>query len=47
MAEATFGSDNNERISIIDPLMRINKMKLTKFNIRTYIYIHKISVCHK
>ena len=45
MSEGIFRSDNNERISIIDPLMRINKMKSTKFNI--YIYIHKISICHK
>ena len=38
MSEGIFGSDNNERISIIDPLMRINKTKLTKFNIYIYIY---------
>ena len=38
MSEGIFRSDNNERISIIDPLMRINKMKSTKFNIYIYIY---------
>ena len=34
MSEGIFGSDNNERINIIDTSMRINKMKFTKF------YIH-------